>query len=88
MSVSVILFKNKSCAVCSQVEPLYKSAVELYRDKIKSETVDITENIQAAIDNGVMTVPTIIFFKDEKEIKRFTGFVSKEKIEKTIKELG
>lgn len=86
MSVSVILFKSKSCAVCSQVEPVYKSVVELYRDKIKSETVDITENIQAAIDNGVMSVPTVIFFKDEKEVMRFSGSISKEKIEQTIKE--
>ena len=88
MSLTIILFKSKSCAVCSQVETVYKSAVELYRDKIKSETVDITENIQAAIDNGVMTVPTVIFFKDEKEVKRFSGVVSKEKLEQTIKELG
>lgn len=86
MSLTILLFKSKSCAVCSQVEPLYKSAVELYRDKIKSETVDITKNIQAAIDNGVMTVPTVIFLKDEKEVKRFSGVVSKEKLEQTIKE--
>ncbi|MDO8733643.1 MAG: thioredoxin family protein [Elusimicrobiota bacterium] len=88
MSLTILLFKSKSCVVCSQVEPLFKSVVELYRDKIKSETVDITENIQAAIDNGVMTVPTVIFFKDEKEVKRFSGVISKEKLEQAIKELG
>ncbi|HAX61470.1 MAG TPA: thioredoxin [Elusimicrobia bacterium] len=88
MSISVVLFKSKSCAACGQVEPIYKSAVELYRDKIKSETVDITENLDAAINNGVMTVPTIIFFKDGKEVKRFAGPVSKEKLEETINALG
>lgn len=88
MPISVILFKSKSCSSCGQVEAIYKSAEELFAGKIKSEIVDITENLKAAIDNGVMTVPTIIFFKDEKEIIRFTGPVSKEKLEKTIKEMG
>lgn len=86
MSLTLLLFKSKSCAVCGQVEPAYKSVVELYRDKIKSEVIDITENIEAAVNNGVMTVPTVIFFKDEKEVKRFSGVVSKEKLEQTIKE--
>ena len=88
MSISVILFKSKSCAACSQVEPIYKSIVELYSDKIKSETVDITENLDAAINNGVMTVPTVIFFKDGEEIKRLGGIISKEKLEETIKKIG
>ncbi|MFH0948217.1 MAG: thioredoxin family protein [Elusimicrobiota bacterium] len=86
MFVSVILFKSKSCSLCGPVELAYKSVIELYRDKIKSEIVDITENIQKAIDNGVMSVPTVIFFKNDKEVKRFSGVVSKEKIEQTVKE--
>lgn len=85
MSVSVILFRSKSCGACESVEPIYKSVLGNYPD-VKSEIVNITENIQTAIDNGVMSVPTIIFFKNEKEVKRFSGFVSKEKIEQTIKE--
>ena len=85
MSISVIFFKSKFCSACQQIEPVYKSALGNYPD-VKSEIVDITENLKAAIDNGVMSVPTVIFFKNDKEAVRLSGLISKEKIEQTIKE--
>ncbi|MFH1540549.1 MAG: thioredoxin family protein [Elusimicrobiota bacterium] len=85
MAISLILFKSKSCSLCGQVESIHKSIVGLYCGKIKSEIIDITDNSQKAVDNGVMNIPTIIFFNDDKEIMRFSGSISKEKIEQAIK---
>jgi len=88
MSLSLILFKSKTCSQCIRVEAVFNSAVELFKDKIKSETIDITENVNAAVENGIMAVPSILIFKDGKEAKRLTGLVSKEKLEETIKGLS
>ncbi|MDD5688363.1 MAG: thioredoxin family protein [Elusimicrobia bacterium] len=83
MAISIVLFKSNTCFQCKQVEPLFESILKLHTD-IKSEVVNIVENLQRAIDNGVMSVPTIVIFKDDKEMKRFTGAVSKEKIEQAL----
>ena len=79
MSKSVMFFKSKSCPNCKQIEPVFNEAIVPYKNSVSSITVDITENIQKAIENGVMSVPTLIFFKEEKEVKRLTGVVSKDK---------
>ena len=87
MSKSIFFFKSKSCSICKQVEPVFNEAIVLYKNSVGAMTVDITENIQKAIENDVMSVPTIIFFKDDKEVKRLSGIVSKDKIVQVIEDL-
>ncbi|HDY90236.1 MAG TPA: thioredoxin [bacterium] len=87
MSKSVMFFKSKSCPNCKQVEPVFNETIKHYKDNISATTVDITEDVQKAIDNGVMSVPTLIFFKDDIEVKRLTGVVPKDKIIQVIEGL-
>jgi len=47
--------------------------------------VDIDEERDIAIDAGVQGVPTIIAYKDGKEVSRFSGFQPKENLEQFIK---
>ncbi len=87
MSKTVIFFKSKSCPHCKQVEPIFNEAIEPYKDSVDVNTIDITKDVQKAIENGVMSVPTIIFTTDNKEVKRLSGIVTKDKIEQAIKSL-
>ena len=87
MSKSIIFFKSKSCPICKQVEPVFNEVLELYKDSVGTITIDITEDVQKAVENGVMSVPTIIFLKDDQEVKRLTGVISKDKIEQTLESL-
>ena len=87
MSKSVILFKSKSCANCQRLLPIFKETVESLKDTVESKIVDITEEIQEAVEKGVLIVPTIIFFKDNQEVTRLSGVVTKEKIEQTINKI-
>lgn len=80
MAISAILFKSKDCPLCRQMEPVFNSIEEDFKGKISFETVDVLENTKASIDNGVMSIPTIIIFKDGVETARFTGVTNKEKI--------
>lgn len=88
MAVSAILFKSKDCPLCRQMEPVFKSIEEDFKGRISSETVNISENPQPAIDNGVMSIPTLILFKDGAEFARFTGITSKEKILRALEKSG
>jgi len=84
MPLSITLFKSNDCPLCRPMEPIFKSIADDYKDTISANIVNITEDIQAAVDNGVMSIPTIIIFKNGIETARFTGIVSKEKIEQAI----
>ncbi len=87
MTKTTVFFKSKSCHNCEHVEPIYNDLSEKYKTEIGFSTCDITQNISLAIDNAVLSVPTIIFFRDNTEYKRLTGLVNKDTIENVLKEL-
>ncbi len=83
----IIDFSSPGCAPCKKIPPLLE---EIMAEKKTSGTeiaayeVDITENIEIAQKFFVMGVPTIIIFKEGKEIKRFNSVPKKAKIIKAI----
>ena len=81
---AVVLFKSPSCGNCEKLLPLFREAIAPYQANIKTEIVDIREDIQSAVDYGVLSVPIIIFFKNGKEVNRLVGLASKEKIIKSL----
>ncbi|MFC1552390.1 thioredoxin family protein [Candidatus Latescibacterota bacterium] len=84
MSNSVLFFKSPSCPICKMVDPVFNEVAGKFEGTVDAEKIDITEDIQKAIDNGVMAVPTIIFLKDGSEVERFTGMVSKSNLEQAF----
>ena len=48
--------------------------------------VNTTQNKDIAVRNRVRGVPTILFMKDGKELKRNTGFMELEQLKEVIKE--
>ena len=50
-------------------------------------TPDVDEAPEIATDLSIMNIPTLLLFKDGKEIARMTGVNSKEAIENKIKSL-
>ena len=57
------------------------------KDKAKFAKVNVDENLDLAQRFGVMSIPTLIFFRDGKQVDRTVGVVSKEEIEKRIKNM-
>lgn len=80
-----------NCEPCKRLQIVLSELQEEYGEKIDFVTFDITNTIDgAAMANGykVNIMPTLIFVdKSGKEIKRETGFRSKEQIEQIFKEL-
>lgn len=87
MSKTALFFKSKSCPVCKAVEPVFGDVADSFDGAVETEKIDITENMQKAIDNGVMSVPTIVFLKDGDETNRLTGMVSPDKLKQAFENL-
>ena len=56
-----------------------------YAGKIKIAGLDAHENYDTTSTYGVMGIPTLIFFKDGKEVARSVGVANKEKLVEEIK---
>lgn len=73
---AVVDFYANWCGPCKMFGPVFEEVSKDYNINFIKVDVDKYPNI--ARDYGVMSIPTIIRFKNKEEIKRFTGFMSKD----------
>jgi thioredoxin 1 len=79
-------FSSPGCAPCKKVPAVLEEAISESGDKsISAYEVDVTENVEIAQRYMVLGVPTIIIFKEGKEIQRFNSVPKKDKILKIIR---
>lgn len=70
------------CGPCRMLGPV----LEEISDKYKIVKIDVDECPNISRDYGVMSVPTIIKFKNGEEINKNIGFLPKEELIKWIEE--
>ena len=61
------------CMPCRMLGPVIEQLAQDYEGKAVIGKVDVDEEQELAIRYGVMSIPTVIFFKDGKEIDRKVG---------------
>ncbi len=61
------------CGPCRMVEPVLEELANEYSDKITIAKLNVDENPQTAANHDVMSIPTLILFKDGVERKRIVG---------------
>ena len=74
------------CGPCKMAGPVIDQLEKDYAGKIKVGKLDVDENPQISQKYAVMSIPTVIIFKDGKEIKRQVGFSGKEGYVKILEE--
>lgn len=74
--VAVVDFYATWCGPCKMFAPIFEEVSNDY--DINFIKIDVDNYQDIAREYGVMSIPTIILFKDGKEVKRNTGFMSKE----------
>ncbi len=67
------------CMPCKMLSPILEEVAEEVEDVIIVK-VDIDDFEQEAMMDGIRSVPTLIFYKEGKEVKRVSGVHSKEEI--------
>jgi thioredoxin 1 len=72
------------CGPCKMLAPVVEELADDYRDKVKICKLNVEENQERAGEYGVMSIPTIVLFKDGKEIKRMVGVSPKVNIKHQI----
>ena len=75
------------CGPCQELSPILVELDKQYNGEVQFYKVDVDESQDCAIRYGVNAMPTLVFFKDGKEIEREVGFLPKEELEELIEEL-
>lgn len=73
------------CGPCQMIAPVVASLAE--EGKIKVGKVNVDDEQDLAIKYGVMSIPTLIFFKNGEIAKTVVGFHSKSELEEIINDL-
>jgi thioredoxin 1 len=74
------------CGPCRMVAPIVDELAKEYSGKIKIGKVDVDANSSIASQYGIMSIPTLIFFKDGKVMAQLTGVQSKDSLKRKIEE--
>jgi thioredoxin 1 len=74
------------CSPCQTMLPKIDEAAERFADKIKIYKVDINKSPELATKYSVLSVPTLIFFKNGKPIDQ-VGFLNDEQLMEKIEEV-
>ena len=64
------------CGPCRMVAPVIDKLAEKYQDKFKFCKLNVDENPKTAAKFQVMSIPTLMFFKDGKVVDTIIGAVS------------
>lgn len=78
-------FYAEWCGPCKMAAPIIDELADTYNGKATIVKVNVDENNKTAGEYGVMSIPTVVMFKDGKEIDRKIGFAGKEGYEGLIK---
>lgn len=72
------------CGPCKALEPTIAVLAKEYGDRVAVSKLDIDEAPKTAQRFGIMAVPTVILYKGGKEVHRFSGVQTKDKIANLI----
>lgn len=84
----VLDFYSDECAPCESLAPKYEEAAYLFGDKVRFYKIFRQQNRDLAKSLGVSSSPTVIFFKDGKEVgTRLRGGIKKKELFSQIQNL-
>jgi len=69
----LVEFSSPGCGPCRNMEQILGRLSFDFDDKVKFYKIDAWEEVEVFQEHGVGRVPTIVLFKEGKEVKR-TGF--------------
>jgi thioredoxin len=72
------------CAPCRMIAPTVKAVAEQYNDTASVVKLNVDDNPSTAQRYGIKGIPTLILFRDGKEVERVVGATSKESITKMV----
>lgn len=68
------------CGPCRAIAPIVEEIAHELAGRLKVAKLDVDQNQELALQYGVQSIPTLILFKNGKEVERWIGYMSKSKL--------
>ncbi len=82
----VVDFWANWCGPCKMIGPIVEELAREYHGKVKIGKLDVDSNPRSASTYGVMSIPTLMFFKEGKVMDQVNGALSKSALKQKIEE--
>ena len=68
------------CGPCRAIAPIIEEIAHELNNRLKVVKLDVDQNPETAMQYGVQSIPTLLIFKNGKEVERLIGYMSKSKL--------
>lgn len=85
--VVLVDFYGTWCPPCKMLEPVVEKLAEEYAGRALVAKINVDDNSEAAVENSIADIPTIILFKDGVETSRLFGAQSYQTLSDALNKL-
>ena len=82
--VALIDFWAEWCGPCKLIGPVIEELATDYEGKATIGKVNVDDNREVAAQYGIMSIPTLLFFKNGQIVDKHVGLASKADIKKKL----
>ena len=75
------------CGPCRMVSPIVEELAEEYEGKISFAKLDVDQNPRTASQYGIMSIPTLLIFKDGNPVSNIVGFRPKAELKRSLDDI-
>jgi thioredoxin 1 len=84
--VTVVDFWADWCGPCRVFTPIVEQLSEKMADRASVGKLDVDQNSDIASEAGIRGIPTLIIYKDGKEVQRKSGVIQLTELENMVEE--
>ena len=82
--VALVDFWAEWCGPCRLIGPVVEELANEYEGKAVIGKLNVDDNREVAAQFGIMSIPTLLFFKDDQLVDKHVGVASKGDLKKKI----
>jgi thioredoxin 1 len=76
----ILDFYQATCAPCRALEPRLERVAQQYAGRIPVYRIDIDRDLSIADRLGVRSIPTVLVFREGREMERLDGLITEEQL--------
>lgn len=75
------------CSPCQMVSPIVEEIAKNYADKLKVGKMNVDQNSKTASHYGIMSIPSLLFFKEGKVVDQVIGAAPKDQLKERVEKI-